>query len=217
VLFDLDGTLLDTLQDLASSMNAVLNREGFPPHPVDSYRYFVGDGVSALVQRSLPPPHDSDPALVSRCEERMRAEYAGQWSLTTKPYTGIPELLSAVAAKDLVMCVLSNKPHEVTQLMVTHYFGARAFAVAAGLRPGVPRKPDPAPVLDIATTVGIAPDGFVYLGDTGTDMIAATKAGMWPVGALWGFRTREELIENGALTLIDYPLDLLELLPSPPA
>jgi len=211
VLFDLDGTLLDTLEDLADSMNVVLRRFGFPEHPVEPYKYFVGDGVDNLVLRTLPEAH-RDPATVQLCMAAMREEYARRWADKTHPYDGIPELLDALTARGIRMAVLSNKPDDFTKLCVARLLPRWRFGLVAGMRPSGPKKPDPAGARAAAEHFGLRPAEVLYLGDTNTDMQTAVAAGMFPVGALWGFRTADELVANGAKVLIEKPLDLLQLL-----
>ena len=212
VLFDLDGTLLDTLEDLADSMNVVLKAHGFPVHGLDAYRYFVGDGVENLVLRSLPESARKSDAFLRECVSKMRAEYSARWKDKTRLYDGIPELLDSLSARGLKTAILSNKPHSATLQVVEHFLGKWRFDVAAGARPGIPIKPDPGAVLDVCRTLGIPPESFLYLGDTNTDMITADSAGMFAVGVLWGFRTEEELWASGAKAVIRHPLEALDLL-----
>ncbi|MGA2400259.1 MAG: HAD family hydrolase [Syntrophobacteraceae bacterium] len=212
IIMDVDGTLLDTLQDLADSMNATLSHFGFPVHPVENYRHFVGDGMENLVRRSLPDSAKNDPRLISRCLEMMRQTYERNWKAKSRPYPGIPELLDALTARGLKMAVLSNKPHDFTLKVIAEFLAAWRFEAVMGERPPVPRKPDPSSALEIANVLGVEPAGFLYLGDTATDMKTANGAGMFAVGALWGFRNAEELIASGAARLIGKPAELLELL-----
>ena len=212
VLFDLDGTLLDTLEDLADSTNAALSAAGLPAHPVDAYRYYVGDGVENLVRRSVPDAVASDAATVAKVRDRMREEYARRWSVKTRPYAGVAELLDELERRAVPMAVLSNKPDDFVGEMVQHYFPRWHFAAAVGARPGVPRKPDPTAALEVASRLARPTSAFLYLGDTNTDMQTARAAGMYPVGALWGFRPESELREAGAARLIARPAELLELL-----
>jgi phosphoglycolate phosphatase len=211
VMMDLDGTLLDTLQDLADSMNSTLRDFGFPVHELEEYRYFVGEGMENLVKRSLPDSARTDP-LVSRCFEVMRRTYEHNWNVKTRPYPGIPELLDALTARGLKMAVLSNKPHDFTQKAVEGLLPAWRFEAVMGERPPTPRKPDPSSALEIANRLGIEPGRFLYLGDTAIDMKTANAAEMYAVGVLWGFRGAEELIAGGAKKLIAKPAELLELL-----
>ena len=211
VLFDLDGTLLDTLEDLADSMNAVLSGFGFPRRPVAAYRYFVGDGMRMLALRALPESH-RDGGTLDEAIERMRAQYARRWDNKTRPYPGIDELLDALAERGVAAAVLSNKPDEFTKLCVSKLLPDWRFEAAQGVSERCPPKPDPAGAMAVSERMGVPPGQFLYLGDTNTDMRTANAAGMFPVGAAWGFRTPDELRESGAAAVIDHPMDLLELL-----
>jgi phosphoglycolate phosphatase len=214
VLFDLDGTLLDTLDDLGDSMNAVLAAKGFPTHPIRAYTEFVGDGVRNLVLRSLPPAARKNDAVVNELVPLMRNEYSGRWKDKTRPYEGIPELLDGLAARGARMAVLSNKPHPATVEVVAHFFPRVKFDATLGARPDVPIKPDAGAALEVSRRLGIPPGAFLYLGDTNTDMRTASAAGMFPVGVLWGFRSAEELLSSGAKLLISDPGEVLSLLDS---
>jgi phosphoglycolate phosphatase len=212
IILDVDGTLLDTLQDLADSMNSTLRHFGFPTHKLEKYKYFVGDGMENLVRRCLPDSAKTDPRLISRCLEMMQQIYERNWNVKSRPYPGIPKLLDALTARGLKMAVLSNKPHDLTQRVIEGLLPIWRFEVVMGDCPPVPRKPDPSSALEIANRLGVEPAGFLYLGDTATDMKTANAAGMYAVGALWGFRNAEELIASGAKRLIAKPAELLELL-----
>lgn len=211
VLFDLDGTLLDTLEDLADSMNFCLRSVGASVHPTESYKHFVGDGVTVLAKRVLPADR-RDEQTIGRLVAAMRARYAEHWADKTQPYEGIGSMLDALAARGLALTVLSNKADDFTKLMMAKFFPGRRFEAVAGARAGVPLKPDPAAALEIASELAIPPADFAYLGDTGTDMRTAIAAGMYPVGALWGFRQREELLEAGAKALVPNPGEFEQLL-----
>ncbi len=212
VIFDLDGTLLNTLEDLAHSMNSVLQRFGFPSHPLHAYRYFVGDGMETLVRRTLPSDRREEENTVATCLAAMRQEYGLRWKELTEPYPGIPQLLDALTEHRMPRAVLSNKPDDFTRQMVEALLSRWTFHPVFGERPGVARKPDPAGALEIARLLGFPPAEFLYLGDTNTDMQTARAAGMHAVGVLWGFRGREELTAYGAETLLEHPMDLLNLL-----
>jgi len=212
VLFDLDGTLLDTLEDLADSMNAVLVSRDHPGHPVSSYRYFVGDGMEILARRALPAGIASDEAEVQACVTLMRDEYSARWKAKTHLYRGIAELLDALTERRVLLTILSNKPHAFVEEIAAYFFGKWHFASTQGARPEMPRKPDPAAALAISRSMGVGADAFLYLGDTNTDMQTARAAGMCPVGALWGFRSEAELREAGARFLAAQPLDVLAML-----
>lgn len=211
VLFDLDGTLVDSLTDLANSMNRVLIRQGFAAHPAQAYRYFVGDGIIKLVQRALPAEAQQED-IIQDCAQKMRQEYALHWADTTRPYPGIAELLDTLAGRGIEMAILSNKPDELTQKVVRTLLPQWDFAAVAGARETIPRKPDPAGALRIAKLLRREPADFLYLGDTNTDMQTARAARMFAIGALWGFRTAEELKENGAQALLSVPIELCPLL-----
>jgi phosphoglycolate phosphatase len=211
VLFDLDGTLLDTLKDLADAMNVALERLGFPVHPVEAYKYFVGDGIRCEAERALPPEH-RDNETIEKCVTIARQEYDRCWADNTKPYPGIPEILDEIQRRDLPMTILSNKPDDFVQVMVKKLLGNWEFKVVLGLMDSIGRKPDPAAALQIASKISVPPKDFLYLGDTNTDMQTATRAGMYAVGALWGFRGEEELVSNGALVIVKEPQEIIGLL-----
>ena len=210
VLFDLDGTLLDTLDDLADSMNAVLAANGWPAHPVDAYRTFVGDGVVELVRRALPEDQRGEETL-NRAVQQMRGEYHQRWDCKTRPYDGVAEMLDALSERGVAMAVLSNKPHDMTETCVRRLLGDWTFAAIPGVAADVPPKPDPAGTAKVCRALDIPAERFVYLGDTDTDMKTATAAGTYAVGAAWGFRAAEELSNHGARRVIDAPTELLEL------
>ncbi len=210
VLFDLDGTLLDTLTDIGDAANVALQRCGFPMRNRDEYRFFVGDGVRTLFQRALPPESVND-AIVTQCVSAFRQEYAAGWNVRTRPYAGVPELLDELSRRRIRLSVLSNKPDDFTNRCVLHYLSKWRFEIVRGQREGVPLKPDPIAAREIADSMQVPTDRFLYLGDTSIDMLTAIRAGMCPVGALWGFRPREELESAGAQHLIERPQDLLDL------
>jgi len=210
-MFDLDGTLLDTLEDLADSTNAALGSLGYPPHVVEAYRYFVGDGVAKMAERALPDDK-RDEDTVAKCVAAVQKEYAARWRDKTRPYDGILDMLDVLDGRAVRMTILSNKPHDATQRTVEAFLPRDRFAAVVGARPSWPRKPDPAAAVDISRQLGIAPGEFLYLGDTNTDMKTARTAGMFAVGALWGFRTADELLESGAQALVEKPGELPALL-----
>ena len=212
VLFDLDGTLLDTLADIAGAANAALAREAMPTHPPTAYRQFIGDGVAMLFRRALPTDQDHDDARIERCVAHFHATYATTWNATTQPYPGIAGLLDALTARNLPMAILSNKPHEFTQLCAGEFLDAWPWRAVIGQRDGIPRKPDPTSALAIARDLGFDPSLIVYVGDSSVDMRTARAAGMPAVGVSWGFRPVAELRETGASAIIDEPDDLLAFL-----
>jgi phosphoglycolate phosphatase len=210
VLFDLDGTLLDTIEDIAYAANRVLAWRGLPVHPKDAYRAAVGNGARHLMERVLPEIN-RDPGTIEECFAAFLKEYGEHWNVRTKPYPGVPEMLDALQARGLKMAVLSNKPADFTRNCVYEILSKWKFDPVIGAENGIPSKPDPAGALAIAERLGIPPEGFVYLGDSGVDMKTANAAGMFAVGALWGFRSREELQQEGAKILLERPQDIISL------
>ncbi len=214
VIFDLDGTLVDSLADLADSMNTVLAGRGYAGHPLDAYRYFVGDGVEVLVQRALPQSH-RDPATVSQCVAALRTEYSRRMTRKTRPYPGIDTMLQACRDAGLRLAVLSNKPHPATQQVVQKLLGDWPFVIVNGVKPDIPKKPDPTVALAMTQAMGLTPDQVLYMGDTATDMQTAAAAGFYAIGVLWGFRPAQELIDNGAQMLLAAPSGLIPWLGAP--
>mgnify|MGYP003381958011 CR=1 FL=1 len=211
VIFDLDGTLLDTLEDIADSANAALTERGHAVHPVDAYRYFVGDGAPTLMHRILPEgarTATEEAALLVRYKEI----YAVRWNIKTASYAGISGMLAALSARGLRLAVLSNKPHDATAECVAGFLNDIRFDIVQGQTAEFPKKPDPTGALAIARRFGVAASDCLYVGDTATDMQTAVRAGMIPVGALWGFRTADELTAHGARRLVSHPSELIALL-----
>ncbi len=214
VIFDLDGTLLDTLRDLGEAMNAVLREQGFPEHPLEAYRYFVGEGMETLVRRTLPagPEGRKNEALVAASLKKMREEYARRWPDHSLPFPGVPELLQELENRGLPKAVFSNKPHGFTVEMTEKLLGGWSFVCVRGIADGVPRKPNPAVALEIARKMKLPPQQIVFVGDSDLDMLTAQAAGMSGVGVLWGFRDAAELLGAGAQALLTHPRELLDLL-----
>lgn len=211
VLFDLDGTLLDTIEDLTEAMNEVLRANGWPEHDPERFKYNVGLGVRVITTKSLPPEH-RDEATIEAATQAYNQAYDRRYKEKSRPYDGVDALLAACAAAAMPMAVLSNKPNEFTRRMVDELLPGGRFEVVWGTRPGVPHKPDPAAALDIAARFGVSPAEVLYLGDSEVDMETAQRAGMYPVGVLWGFRTADELIASGARVLVKHPADLVDWL-----
>ena len=210
-IFDLDGTLLDTLDDIANAANSVLAARGFPTHPNSHYRRFIGEGVVKLMLRALPETH-RDEASVQACVGAYVQEYERTWNALTKPYPGVPELLDALVLRGLKLAVLSNKPDHFTQRCVGELLAKWTFGEVLGASDRFPRKPDPASAIETANRLGVLPAECLYVGDSGIDMQTARAAGMCAVGALWGFRGREELLRDGAQVLINKPGEVLDVL-----
>ena len=205
-VFDLDGTLLNTLADLADSGNELLASYGMAPHPEPAFRYFVGNGSRKLMERILP---GKSPEQIDEALGRYKAIYEKHLTAKTTPYEGISETLSALKARGVRMAVCTNKHISAAEALIRKYFPADTFDTFEGDRPGVPRKPDPAHVRIVLEKMGVMPEETVYLGDSGVDMQTAVNAGALPVGVLWGFREKDELLENGAQILLSKPSELL--------
>lgn len=211
VLFDMDGTLLNTLTDIAKSTNRVLAERDYPQHPEADYKYFVGEGARKLITDVLPNNALTD-QNINECLQAFEADYSVNWKTNTRPYNGIETLLNELTTAGMKMTILSNKPHHITMECVTEMLAQWKFEVVFGQRDHISPKPDPTAALEIADILDIPPSEFLYLGDTKIDMATANSAGMYAVGAVWGFRPRQELIDSGAKTIIDKPEELLDLL-----
>lgn len=211
IIFDVDGTLLNSIQDLADSMNFVLSKHGFPVHSTEKYKQFVGNGMRNLAISALPE-EERDAEKVNRYLDELEKQYEKRWNQTTKPYQGIDELICRLEKSGIRMFVLSNKPHRFTEKVVDEFFGLKRFDLVYGARTGIPKKPDPYSALEIAKLSGIPVSDFLYLGDSGVDMKTANAAGMYAVGAAWGFREADELWKNGAKAVIQNPLELIEIM-----
>jgi phosphoglycolate phosphatase len=211
VIFDLDGTLVDSLVDIADAMNRTLIRFGFPSFDYESYKYFVGNGLKNLVYQCLPNDKKQE-AQVMECLKVMMEEYGKSYAEKTRLYDGIPELLDTLTKRNLKLAVLSNKADELTQKIGSELLNNWRFDIILGANERFPRKPDPESALYIAKELNVSPQNTLYLGDTNIDMKTANAAGMYALGVTWGFRTKEELSENGAKAIIDHPLELLTFL-----
>ena len=214
VVFDLDGTLLNSLADIANAGNTVLQAHGFPGHPVDAYRLFVGDGVRRLIHRLVPPAYQEDKALLESVLREYAEQYYRTWNVESRLYDGVTELLDALAQRQIRMAVLSNKPQEATDRCVEYYLGRYTFAAVLGQQADRPPKPDPTGVREILAHLEVAAESCCYVGDTAVDMQTALGAGMFAVGAAWGFRDVAELQAAGAHALIHHPGELLALIES---
>jgi phosphoglycolate phosphatase len=205
VMFDLDGTLVDTIADIAAAMNLVLERNGYPQHPAAAYRTMVGSGLRELVRRATAPEEADVDRLAVELHEAYRQHPVG----LAEVYPGIAELLSELRRRGVVCTVLSNKADDLVRTIVSTLFEPDAFRVVRGMRDDVPGKPDPAGAHAVLTETGIAAEQTLYLGDSDVDMETARRAGMLAVGAAWGFRGAEELRAAGADVIVDRPLEVL--------
>ncbi len=210
VIFDLDGTLLDSVRDIASSYNRVLAARGFPTHSVETFRSFIGDGASECARRALPTNARTE-ATIRDCVEDYRTDYAENWKTTTRPYKGIPELLNVLGERGVPLAVFSNKPQADTSRCVEAFFGSERFALVLGQSDELERKPHPSGALRIASRFGVPPEECALVGDTEVDMQTAVAAGMVAAGVLWGFRDREVLVRSGADFVLDTPEGLISI------
>lgn len=210
IVFDLDGTLLDTIGDLAVACNAVLAQRGLPQHTYEEYRHFVGNGIMRLVERALP-----EELRTPQCVAGVRADFVKYYTehidLHTRPYDGIWELLRALRRQGVRLAVASNKFQAGTEKLIRIFFPDIPFAAVLGQRPGVPLKPDPAVVEELLSLTGTPRERVLFVGDSGVDMLTAAAAGIASAGVTWGFRTRAELLESGARHILDRPLEILDL------
>ena len=211
VIFDLDGTLLNTLSDLAHSVNYALGECGFPVHTIESYKNFVGDGINKLLERTLPENHKTE-QNVARLKEIFLAYYDVHNMDFTKPYEGVCELLKKLQTKGLKMAVASNKYQTATEKLVRRFFPCISFTALFGQREGVPVKPNPAIVYDILRIAGVSAEEAIYIGDSGVDMKTASNSGVTSIGVTWGFRPREELEATGAKYIAETPAGIFQLL-----
>ncbi len=211
VIFDLDGTLLDTISDLAVACNAMLAVRGLPQHSYEEYCHFVGNGILRLVERALPEPLRT-PENVALMRADFVRYYTEHIDTYTKPYPGIPELLAELTRRGIRVAVASNKFQAGTEKLIRLFFPEIPFAAVFGQRPDVPLKPDPAVVEEILACTGVPRERVLYVGDSGVDMETARAAGVRSAGVTWGFRDREELVAAGAGRLVDRAAELLEAL-----
>ncbi len=211
IIFDLDGTLLDTLDDLTASLNRALAERCLPPHPARRVRRMIGDGVHWLVRRALPRGAHT-PELEQDLVRAFRRDYNRRWDQATRPYPGVPELLDQLAAAKLPLAVLSNKPHEFCVQMVDSLLADWAFHRVIGGGDAFALKPDPAGALEIATTLDVPPADCMLVGDSMVDIQTAHAAGMVPVAVTWGFRDEEELREAAPAHVLSKAHQLLDIL-----
>jgi phosphoglycolate phosphatase len=211
VLFDLDGTLLDSLEGIALAMNAVLSEKGWATHATQAYAAMVGNGIEEMVERAIGP-NQADGEVFKRLVVDYRRHYSRFWLLHSPPYPGIEELLTFLVKKNIALAVLSNKRDDYCKAMVAHFFPGIRFAEVRGTLPGVAQKPDPGAALAIAQKLAIAPESFLFLGDSDVDMQTACSARMFAGGVAWGFRTIAELQGAGAHKIFDHPRDVITFL-----
>lgn len=213
IIFDLDGTLLNTIGDLAASTNHALRQHGFPEHGLSEYPYFVGNGITKLIERALPQEQRDENTILQVRQEFV--EYYQQHKTDlTRPYPGIPELLQELKHRGFLLAVASNKYQQGTTELVRYYFGTSLFSIVAGQREGIPVKPDPTIIHNLLTEAGVPKTESLYIGDSGVDMQTAVNSGLACVGVTWGFRSRHELESNGANHIATHPQDILQVIES---
>lgn len=210
VIFDLDGTLLDTCNDLANAVNYALNKNGFPTHNPQMFKIFTGDGTDVMITRALPETN-RDIETLKKVREDYFEFYNAHSGEFTRSYDGIPELLESLKNRGIMLAVTSNKIEFMTQSVINNYFGD-IFDFVTGQCDGTPPKPNPLMVFKAMKNLGVEPSECLYVGDTGVDAKTGKNAGIFTVGVLWGFRQEQELLENGADAIIDKPCQILNFL-----
>ena len=218
IIFDCDGTLLDTLEDIATTMNRTLVMHGFPPSPLEKYRDMVGWGIYRLAALALPEEARTEENIqtLGKCATRLLEELPEEQSLT-KPYPGIPDLLARLSNvkvspnKKIAAAVLSNKPDSALRHIINRLFPSFTFDAICGMSPGMAPKPDPSGVWDVLVSLDCRPSDTIFVGDSEIDIETAVNAGCYPLGVSWGFRSRATLEKAGAARIIDKPEELLEL------
>lgn len=212
VIFDLDGTLADTLESIAYCTNETLRRHGFSPIEKDEYRYLVGDGAATLVERALKKCGDSELKCFSGAMRDYTEIFEEYCMYQVKPYKGIVSTLDALKRAGIKTAVLSNKPHPRTLEVIRELFGEGVFDVVSGQKPDVAKKPSPEGVFEILKELQLEKNEVLYLGDTNTDMKTGKAAGVFTIGVLWGFRERKELEEHHADAIIGTPEEIMQYL-----
>lgn len=210
-IFDLDGTLLNTIEDLGRASNYALEKNGYPTHAIASYPYFVGNGVRRLLTRVLPEDAKTD-EIVERLLMDFKAYYDKHNTDFTKPYDGIAGLLEQLTARNVAVAVASNKYQEATTQLITHFFSTIDFVAIEGQKEDVPTKPDPSIVFEILGKAQVTKADTIYIGDSGVDMETARRACVESAGATWGFRPEKELIQYCADNIVHSPEEILELI-----
>lgn len=209
-IFDLDGTLLDTVADLANATNQALAKCGYPTHPTEAYYHFVGNGINKLFARALPEEARNEENVL-RIRTHFIPYYNEHNADDSRPYPGIVELLHKLQSHGVQVAVASNKYQQATAKLVAHFFPDIRFAAVYGQREGVAIKPDPTIVNDILSVTGVSRADTIYIGDSGVDMLTAHNAEVESIGVTWGFRDEEELSSNGANHIVHHAEEILKL------
>ena len=208
-VFDLDGTLCDTLESMAISANQCMEPYGYAPLPAQNFRYYAGDGAKTLVERALKDAGDVELKHLDEVFQAYRSIFDRDCTYKVRIYDGVTETLKTLKANGMKLAVLSNKPHAQTVKVIEKLFGTDLFDHVQGQMDDIPKKPNPAGAFAIAKTFGVLTEECMYVGDTNVDMQTGNRAGMFTVGVLWGFRSREELMEHNAHALAQKPMDLI--------
>jgi len=211
-IFDLDGTLLDTIDDIANSMNRVLMANQYPTYDVKWYKQNVGNGAKRLLLDALPAEHGLPPEKINELLTTYKKDYNSSSTVLTKPYDGIPELLEHLAALSVQVAVVTNKPQNIAETLLNEYFSDVNFIAVRGEYPGGPIKPDPVLAEEVLSIAEVSPDQAILIGDTEVDMTLAQKASIFGIGVLWGFRDRGVLEGSGANAIIETPAQVIEYL-----
>ncbi len=210
-IFDLDGTLVNSLYDLADSMNFVLKKYGYPVHDAEKYKYFVGNGTMKLVERAIPEGVRTD-EKIRILHSEFSEEYTRRSVEKTRPYEGIIQLLYKLKENGCLLAVASNKPDKFSKYIVDTLFGTEIFDIVSGKKEGVPAKPAPDIVFDILSKLDVSSENALMTGDSNVDVLTAHNAGLKCIGCTWGFRGRQELIDAGADVIADDPAEIWDLI-----
>lgn len=210
VIFDLDGTLVNSLFDLATACDYALSQKGFPTHTVEEYKYFIGNGIPKLIERALPEVN-RNAYTIEVVKEIFLKYYSVHFADKTVAYGGMKETVTELKNRGLKLAVVTNKADNMAKSVVKAVYGD-IFDIVVGLNDKFPAKPNAASTLDTLNKLSVTPDECVFVGDSAVDIQTANNAGIKSVGVLWGFRDREELMENGATYIIDNPQELLQII-----
>ncbi len=212
VLFDLDGTLVNTLDDIADSVNFILNKYGHPIHKAEEYKYFAGCGNETMIRRALPEEYHKDREYVLKIRAEFYERYGVHCTDKSYVYDGIYELIDRLKKMDIMVAVVTNKSQKMTDLILPAYFKEGTFSVVIGQRDGVPVKPEPHMPFLAMTEMDVNPDECLFIGDSYNDIEAGLNSGNTPVGVLWGFRDRKELQNAGARYIVESPQEIADII-----
>ena len=208
IIFDLDGTLLNSLIDITESVNYVLKKHGFPTHDIEDYKYMIGNGIQVLIEKALP--NNISKSDFEKYFKEASAVYEQRQTQKTHPYEGIIKMLESLSEKGISLNILSNKPDNFTKDVVNHFFKDIGFKIVFGAREGIPKKPAPDAVNEIVNTLGFDKQEFMYMGDTSTDMLTAKAANIESIGVTWGYRKVDELLNAGAKNIVNSPIEIID-------